>query len=592
MSSFKIENIIETELIVIGAGAAGIRACYEASKNGIEDIVILSKGKILKSGSSFFPLVHGWGMQAVVPGLNPRDSQEKFYNEIIERGLGMADEKLVETLVTEAYPRVRDLQDLGLHFKEKEGRLEQIVGCFSKEKRALLAVDMKNIRETFKKMLVISKAKIIEDFMVLDLIIDDGVFVGLIGVNDDNRLVRINGRACILASGGGSNVYEHSLNSGESSGDTYGLALRAGLTLYNMEFIQFIFGIVHPKRLIFSERALYYDPDILNKKNKRFIENYLPAGVDYASVLKERIIHGPFSTRTISKYFDIAIFKEIRSDGRTEHGGVKVDLRNYWDANSRYELGKRWADVTDVWVKWLKDRHSIDVTANFLEIDHAAHAFNGGIETDETTRSAIPNLFVCGEAMAGPHGADRLGGNMMTSTQVFGARAGYYAAKELRELRISRGKVIYEKSGKANLKFVEDISPFSVDERGEDNYWELRKDVREKMWLYAHVVKSKDSLLMLKKYLEEIRENIDALAVKNETNLRKKYELLNLVTVGIVITTASLERKESRGSFYREDFPEMDSVFSKKLRIFLKNGELKVNYTNGESGGKNRIVIS
>jgi len=573
MYSFEVDSTINTDLVVVGAGAAGIRSCYEAAKNGVNDIVIVSKGKILNSGSSFFSLVHGWGMQAVVPGLNNDDSKEKYYNEIIDRGLGMTDTNLVKVLVEEAYSRVKDLQELGLQFKERNGQLEQIIGCFSREKRALSAVDMKNIRDTFHRMLLSSKAKIFENFMVLDFIIRDKIFLGLVGITSDGRFIRINAKACILATGGGANVYKHSLNSGESSGDTYGLALRAGLGLYNMEFIQFIFGIVFPKRLIFSERSLYYSPDILNGKGERFIERYLPPGVNYDLVLGERIVHGPFSARTVSRYFDIAIFKEIRNGDGSEHGGVMVDLRNYWDIKERDVLLNRWTDVTDVWINWLKDEHHIDISKELLEIDHAAHAFNGGIEADETTRSKIPNLFVCGEALAGPHGADRLGGNMMTSTQVFGTRAGYYAALEVRSFR----EGVLNRNGGSIFK-VQDLFPFPVSGKGERNYLELREKLKEKMWLYGHVVRDGAGLLRLKEELEKIRENITFLAVKDAFDIRKKYELLNLVTLASVITLASLERKESRGSFYREDFPNMDSIFSRKIKVFSTTEKLGVEY--------------
>jgi fumarate reductase (CoM/CoB) subunit A len=141
-------NIEKTDVLIIGSGAAGIRAAYEARQNGVQDITLLSKGKSIHSGSSFFPLVHGWGMQASMPEYNPNDSPEDHLRETLERGLGVCDEKLARILVEEAGDRVRDLQSLGLEFRESNGKISQIVGCFSKGRRAIGAINMESIRKT------------------------------------------------------------------------------------------------------------------------------------------------------------------------------------------------------------------------------------------------------------------------------------------------------------------------------------------------------------------------------------------------------------------------------------------------------------
>ncbi len=567
---------LETDIVIIGAGAAAIRAAYEASQKGSKRITILSKGKLLHTGSSFFSQVHGWGLQVSMPEVNPEDSPEKHLEEIMERGLGVTDRRMAEILVTEAYDRVQDLIKLGIEFrKQPDGKITQIVGCFSRGRRAIGAVNMDNIRETFKRMISGSQFQVYEHFMALDLLVHDGICHGVLGVDENNEITVIRAKACILASGGGTGIFKHSLNSYECTGDTYGIALRAGLELFNVEFIQSIFGIVHPKRLIFSERCLFYDPDILNKYGRRFIEEYLPEGMKYKDVLDERITHGPFSTKTISRYFDIAVFKEIRKGNGTEHDAVSVNLQDYrkmQETDKNNINVRQWSDFTDIWISWLKDVHGVDVEQTPLEIDHASHAMNGGVKGNEETRTAIPNLFVCGEALAGPHGADRLGGNMMASTQVFGARAGQFAAHSVNTADVEITDKGFAGSRERALEQVQQ----AMNPSGNDNRLELFKQLQECMWQHAHVIRTEQGLKQAGNTLHALlKEHLPRLMADSFRELKEKKALENSLLTALAIVEAARTRKESRGPHNREDYPETLDSFSKPIHLYYEDNIVK-----------------
>lgn len=557
-----------TDVCIIGAGAAGVRAAYEAKQQGVKDITLLSKGRFIHSGSSFFSLVHGWGMQASMPGLNPEDSPEDHLRETLERGLGVTNEALARVLVEEAGDRVRDLEELGLEFRGHEGKISQIVGCFSKGRRAIGAINMESTRKVFRQMVAGDEVTIHEHFMVLDLIVEDGKCLGVVGLNKEGQLTAIAAKTCIIASGGGTAVFKHSLQSGECTGDTYGLALRAGLPLFNIEFIQSIYGIVYPKHLIFSERAMFYDPDVTNKNGQRFVEKYLPEKVEYKDVLRERITHGPFSSEGISRWFDISTFKEIRKGLGTERDAVKVDLKDYWRMQQEDKDNvniQKWCDFTDVWISWLKGEHGVDVEQQPLEIDHASHAMNGGVKADTETRTEIPNLFVCGEALAGPHGADRLGGNMMTGTQVFGARAGKYAARTCKEDPALEGRGeerLAQSLDRALNRYNSLINSDGVLTAGQQ-----RQKLQELMWRDAHIVRNEEGLLRAKAGVTAMLEELPDVEAPDSRALREKVSLENMFYTSLAIIEAALNRRETRGPHYREDYPERDESLEKPIYL-------------------------
>ena len=558
--SVSLNEIISTDVLVIGGGAAGIRAAIEANDNGA-DVLLVVKGKFAKTGSSFFSLVHGWGIQAVFKDTNLDDSTEKHLEEILEAGLGMCDVKLARILVEEAPQRVMDLKRYGIEFKKENGEFVQQVGCFSKKPRAIAASDMKNIRSTFRNEIIKRNIKVLENTMVFDLLTINNTCVGALCIKDNGDIIAIKAKSTILATGGASTIFKNNLNSPELTGDGQIMAINAGAELLNMEFIQFIYGIVYPKKLLFAERVLEFCPKIYNRHNELYLEGYLPDSLEYEEVLKDRAKHGPFSSRSISKYFDIATYKEIMKRNCSEHGGVYIDL----SAISNNKKMEKYPFTKD-WIRWLFSQ-GIDPNSQILEIAPHAHAFNGGVRVNERAETKVKGLFAAGEIIGGPHGADRLGGNMMSLTQVFGARAGKYAAirsKKIKEIPWNEESIKRKYSSITKLtKAKNGIKPDKIDE-----------EIKRLMWENVAICRNEKGLSKCIEKLEEIgNKYISNIAAGNIKELKQAISVRNKLTLSKIIANSALIRKESRGSHYREDFPDIDNNEFNKCIIVEKEGE-------------------
>jgi len=558
MTKINLNEIISTDVLVIGGGASGIRAAIEAHDNGVK-VLLVVKGKFARTGSSFFFLVHGWGIQAVFKDTNLDDSIEEHLKEILEAGLGMCDVKLARILVEEAPQRVTDLEKYGINFKKENGKFVQQVGCFSRKPRAIAASDMKNIRSTFKNEVVKRNIKVLESTMVFDLLTVNNTCVGALCIRDNGDIIAIKAKATILATGGASTIFKNNLNSSELTGDGQIMAFNAGAELLNMEFIQFIYGIVYPKKLLFAERLLEFYPRIYNKQDKLYLEDYLPDNLRYEDVLKDRAKHGPFSSRSISRYFDIATYKEIIRGNCSERGGICIDLSTI----SHKEIEK-YPFLKD-WFEWLINQ-GVNPNSQALEIAPHAHAFNGGIRVNEEAETSVKGLFAAGEVIGGPHGADRLGGNMMSLTQVFGARVGKYATirvKKVRNLPWNEEEARRKCSSVAKLIEIKDgIKPDKID-----------KKIKKLMWENVGICRNEEGLSKCIKKLEEIEDKyISNIGAGNTEELKQAISVRNKLTLSKIVTTSALIRRESRGSHYREDFPDIDnSKFNKCIVVRKKD---------------------
>lgn len=269
------------------------------------------------------------------------------------------------------------------------------------------------------------------------------------------------------------------------------------------------------------------------------MENYLPLG--YRRCLEIRSTHGPFSCEDDSRYLDLAIYKEIMNGNGTEAKGIYVDFRDLRKACLRENpLFKRW-------YAWLLKESGIDIFQELIEISPLAHSFNGGVRIDEKASTCIDGLFAAGEVAGGMHGALRLGGNMVTATQVFGKRAGEYAgkrAKHIKELAIDKRQVDSIKETISDiLQRKEGIVPNHI-----------KQKIQGLMYENVFIAKTEEGLKGTLSELKRIeQEEIPYLFIENEDNLKDVFEVKNLLGVGMIVTKSSLDRRESKGSHFRED---------------------------------------
>jgi fumarate reductase (CoM/CoB) subunit A len=495
---------ITTDVLVIGAGAAGIRAALAAFEEGA-DVFLVAKGQITTSGSTFSPISKGWGIQALVGSEQTDKNLKNFYDDIIRVGLGQCDLKLVRILVEESGPRFEDLIQYGIRFKkDTQGSFIRSKGCFSDDERAFLTEDLANIQQSFMSMLQRTSVKMIIG-NILDLIIADDKCWGAWALTPDGELITIHAKATILATGGGAGLFNDHLVSDAEIGDGYALAYRAGAALNNMEFIQFMLGLKKEKERLFLPLFDIHKPGVLiDSKGRNLLEKYIADPQMRRKAIVERKKHFPFSCRDSSYLVDIAVAKERRN-------GEKV----FWEDGSKLEEKP--------------------------EVVHFSHAFNGGVKINEMAESTIPGLFAAGEVAAGPHGADRIGGCMMTATQVFGKRAGQFAA-----FRAKGDAILPNKIGIP--AHIQKLVHRKGSELKDPTLFEIVKQAREKLSRELMVVRDENGLSECLTSIESLIFSLKDTEVKND---QLYFKVKNVLLVGKLIALNAMNRNKSLGSHYR-----------------------------------------
>ncbi len=551
------------DVLVIGGGAAGIRAAIAAKDEGA-DVLLLSKGAFGQSGSSFYPLSPGWGIQAFSPDDESDDSPEVHLADIFEAAQGVCNPDLARVLVKEAPDRVRDLQRWALPFEVAEdGSYIRVRGCFSSRKRCFQVSGVKAISQALRAQLERRDIPVFDRRMAVRLLQENGECLGAVAVDGKGKAALFLASATILATGGGGQLFRYNLNTSDISGDGHALALEAGAELENMEFFQIGMGIASPlKGGLFLDRIFVFNPPLSDRTGRQFLATEVPARLDPSACLRIRGYHYPFTTRYISRYVDYAIYQKLLA----AEGGVFVDLRNV----PKGELTK--TPLARIWYDWLLSA-GFDPQASPLEFTLCAHAFNGGLRIDPDGRTAVPRLFAAGEIAAGPHGADRLGGNMHAACQVFGARAGRTAASTVTSQKRYNFSSLLAQTQK-------EVDALLKRDTGLDA-GEARRRIQRLMWEKVLVARSADSLREALEGLAGLEARLDEIYLSGPGQLYMALSLRNMVTVGEVIARAASLRQESRGSHSRTDFPFLDPRFNGKFVFRLVNGELMSRFING-----------
>ena len=278
-----------------------------------------------------------------------------------------------------------------------------------------------NMVATLARRFTAHGVEVHEHTTVLDLLLENGACVGALALDADGRTVAYRAGAVVLATGGAGQMFPVNTAPGEVTGDGYAMALRAGAQLVNMEFMQYMVRVIAGRPPDLGGPFWSLGPVIRDSAGEDVLRAALPAGVGAEDVYLQRTLHYPFSSRDHSKWLDIAIQRTIRSGRGTARGAVLVDFSRVDPASARPARPQHRPPAPRV-----------AIGDPLIEVTHAAHAINGGIRVDEWGQSTVPGLFAVGETIAGPHGADRLGGGMLAACNVFGARAGPRAAEYAR----------------------------------------------------------------------------------------------------------------------------------------------------------------
>jgi succinate dehydrogenase / fumarate reductase, flavoprotein subunit len=579
------------DVVVIGAGGSGLRAAIEARARG-KKTAIISKSLF---GKAHTVMAEG-GAAAAMGNVNPKDNWMVHFRDTMRGGKFLNNPRMAELHAKEAPDRVWELEAWGALFdRTKDGKISQ--RNFGGHEYPRLAhvgdrTGLEMIRTLQQRIVALQQAdsyefgdpeamiKVYAETTVTRLLKDDGKIAGAFGyIRDTGKFVLFEAPTVILATGGIGRTFKVTSNSWEYSGDGHALALLAGASLMNMEFVQFHpTGMVWPlsvKGLLVTESVRGDGGVLRNSEGKRFMFDYVPDvfRAQYAETEEEadRWYTDPDHNRRPPELLprdEVArsINAEVKAGRGTPHGGIFLDIASRRPAEyilsrlpSMYHQFKELADV--------------DITKEPMEIGPTCHYVMGGVEVDpDTAAASVPGLFAVGEVSGGMHGSNRLGGNSLSDLLVFGKRAGDGAADYLEALGDAKPVVAQTDLDAA---VTEALEPFSR-EVGESPY-EVHAELQQTMNDLVGIIRREQELKDALAALEKFKERAKTLAVPGERAYNPGWhyaqDVRNMLLVGECVAMAALEREESRGGHTREDHPAMEPDWRKVNLILTLDGD-------------------
>lgn len=530
---------ISTDVLIIGSGGAGSRSAIEVDDAGLK-ATIVSKGLSFRSGCT--GMAEG-GYNAVFKTVDKDDSIEAHIKDTMKGGSFLNDEKLVEILVNESPKRLVDLENYGALFDRQEsGQIDQRPFGGQSYRRTCYQGDRTGaeLLNALKEEIIKRDIECIEEVMITSLVTDNDQVIGATGLNlKDSNLIYFKAKSVILASGGAGQLYPVTSNTFQKNGDGFAIAYRAGAQLVDMEQIQFHpTGMVTPeskKGVLVTEAVRAEGGKLINKDGERFMNKYAPEKMELA-------------TRDVVAR---SIYQEIIEGRGTENGGVYLDISHLDDDYIDEKLETMVLQFENV---------GVDIKHEPIEVAPTAHHFMGGLKINTDASTSLKNLFGAGEVCGGVHGANRLGGNALADTQVFGKIAGVSASKAAKEceLKTNDEQVKEEASRIENLIKKGSIKP-----------QEFKNNIKKLMWEKVAIVREEKTLNEALAQLQEMQKDLDNLDVSDKsqynTDLVTALEVINMVEICILSVKSAILRRESRGAHFRSDFPETNDEWKKSI---------------------------
>lgn len=574
------------DVLVIGAGGAGLRVAIEAAAHGV------SVGLICKSllGKAHTVMAEG-GIAAALSNVDERDNWKVHFADTMRGGQYLNDWQMAELHAKEAPDRVRELEAWGALFdRTKDGRILQRNFGGHKYPRLAHVGDRTGLEmiRTLQDYGIHQGIDVHMEHTIISLLKNGEQVAGAFGYEREKGQFKIFGaKAVVIATGGIGRAYKITSNSWEYTGDGHSLAYHAGAELMDMEFVQFHpTGMVWPpsvRGILVTEGVRGEGGILLNRDNKRFMFDEIPALYRLQTADNEeegwKYTQGDRSAKRPPElltrdHVARCIVREIKEGRGSPHDGVFLDIS--WIKkkmpNAAEHIRKKLPSMYHQFMK-LAD---IDITKQAMEVGPTTHYMMGGIRVNAVTQmSTVPGLFAAGEAAAGLHGANRLGGNSLSDLLVFGKRAGEFAAKFARE----------NKHGAIDHRDIEIIAnkavePFERTDGG--NPFQVQYDLQEMMQNLVGIVRKEEELQQAISALKELHEragNVRVIGNREYNNgWHTALDLQNLLTVSEAITRAALERKESRGAHFREDYPGKDERTGNGNLVVFKgaHGQMQV----------------
>src|SRR5437763_1058578 len=570
---------IEHDVLVIGAGGAGLRAAIEASAAGVS-VGLISKSLL---GKAHTVMAEG-GIAAALANVDERDNWKVHFADTMRGGQYLSSWRMAELHAKEAPARVRELEAWGALFdRTKDGRILQRNFGGHRYPRLAHVGDRTGLEmiRTLQDHDVHLGIDVFMEYTVVSLLKDGDRIAGAFGYERERgRFHLFRAKSVVLATGGIGRAYKITSNSWEYTGDGHALAYHAGASLMDMEFVQFHpTGMIWPpsvRGILVTEGVRGEGGVLRNKDGRRFMFDDIPAA--YANQTSDteeegwRYTQGDKNARRPPElltrdHVARCTRREVREGRGSPHGGVFLDIAWIRDRipNAAEHIKKKLPSM----YHQFKQLADIDITVEPMEVGPTTHYMMGGVRVDpDSQMSDVPGLFAAGECGAGLHGANRLGGNSLSDLLVFGKRAGQYAACFAKEN--SFGTIHSSEVAEAEKQT---LAPF--EHNGTEGPYAVQQALQDMMQDLVGIVRQEKEMLLALDRIQELKARAERVGVTGNREYNPGWhtaiDLNNLLILSEMVTRAALERKESRGAHFRDDFPGKDDKFS-SLNIVVRKG--------------------
>jgi len=576
----------EHDVLIIGAGGAGLRAAVEASAAGVK-VAVISKSLL---GKAHTVMAEG-GVAAAMGNVDDRDSWRVHFADTMRGGQYLNNWRMAELHAKEAPARVRELEAWGALFdRTQDGRILQRNFGGHRYPRLAHVGDRTGLEmiRTLQDHGIHLGLDVFMEHTIVTLLKDGGRIAGAFGYDRERgRFHLFRAKAVVLATGGIGRAYKITSNSWEYTGDGHSLAYHAGAALMDMEFVQFHpTGMIWPpsvRGILVTEGVRGEGGVLRNRDGERFMFKDIPPlyvnqtatseeeGWRYTQGDKEAKRPPELLTRD---HVARCIRREVRDGRGSPHGGVFLDIA--WIKEKMAKAPEHIKKKLPSMYHQFKQLADIDITKEPMEVGPTTHYMMGGVKVDaDSQMSDVPGLFAAGECGAGLHGANRLGGNSLSDLLVFGKRAGEYAAAFSKEN--SLGSVNVEE-----LASVEKQALQPFEGHGSENPFGVQHTLQDLMQDLVGIVRQESEMLQALDRIRELKTRSLQVSVDGNREYNAGWhtalDLRNLLTVSEIVTRAALERRESRGAHFRDDFPSKDEQFGRFNIVARKgaNGEVQL----------------